>query len=282
MCLPILRLNIILPQKNPCQPVFFLADYTHADDRKYQNTQKIDRAYAEEGDRSGAQNVRRRNDLHRPGRLAVFFYPKGEDRQSTLAFISPIDALQALDVPAAFNGRNDLVIRGKKFPGNAQVQNPGHDGASRFASVHTDMRKCCAVRRSTRTDPVKSIKSVRDRVTNIADHLPTPMTPTPLKHMVSYILGITRANRTGCYRSTAHKGLRRSGFAAGRRATSRPVSAGKHRPFCQRHVSCAAGSQAQHYYRRSHYRRLFGNEEAERINRRIIGQNWKKRICAGI
>lgn len=161
---------------------------------KYQNTfEEIDLEYAE---RKGIQVVRRLSgggtiytDL---GGWQFTFIQYGDD--STIhfhEFIEPvIGALKALNVPAKFNGRNDLVIGGKKFSGNAQYKLAGntvHHGSTLFA---TDIEEMVRV---TTVDPEKiiskSIKSVRDRVTNIRDHLSGELdAETFKKHMVSHIM----------------------------------------------------------------------------------------------
>lgn len=106
-------------------------------------------------------------------------------------YIAPvIDALGELGVHAEFNGRNDLTIDGKKFSGNAQYRLGDcivHHGSLLF---DTDIRQMVE---STTVDSYKilskSIKSVRDRVTNIAEHLPAPMGPETFKEcMVRHIM----------------------------------------------------------------------------------------------
>ena len=107
-------------------------------------------------------------------------------------YIAPvIDALADLGVHAEFNGRNDLTIDGKKFSGNAHY--PLGDSIVHHGSLlfDTDIQQMVA---STTVDSYKilskSIKSVRDRVTNIAEHLPQPMDPEAFKScMVRHILG---------------------------------------------------------------------------------------------
>ena len=83
------------------------------------------------------------------------------------------DAVRELGADAGFNGRNDLLIGGRKFSGNAQYRLPGcivHHGSLLY---DTDLAQMAA---ATTVDPYKiqskSIKSVRDRVTNISEHLP--------------------------------------------------------------------------------------------------------------
>ena len=89
-------------------------------------------------------------------------------------YIGPVvDAVRELGADAGFNGRNDLLIDGRKFSGNAQYRLPGcivHHGSLLY---DTDLAQMAA---ATTVDPYKiqskSIKSVRDRVTNISEHLP--------------------------------------------------------------------------------------------------------------
>ena len=95
-----------------------------------------------------------------------------------------------MGVSADFNGRNDLTIDGKKFSGNAQYRLGDcivHHGSLLF---DTDIAQMVA---STTVDSYKitskSIKSVRDRVTNISEHLPGPMDAETFKEtMVRHIM----------------------------------------------------------------------------------------------
>lgn len=106
-------------------------------------------------------------------------------------YIRPvIQALEQLQVPASFNGRNDLIIDGKKFSGNAQYHLGNsivHHGSLLF---DTDIEQMVA---STTVDDYKilskSIKSVRDRVTNISEHLVQPLDSAEFKkHMIHHIM----------------------------------------------------------------------------------------------
>ncbi|MGM9662045.1 MAG: lipoate--protein ligase [Oscillospiraceae bacterium] len=161
---------------------------------KYQNTlEEIDQAYAEA---HGIQVVRRMSGggtiYTDPGGWQFTFIEYGDGGEIHFQeFISPVvEALRALGVPAEFNGRNDLLIEGKKFSGNAQYKLAGntvHHGSLLFA---TDIEQMV---RSTTVDDYKivskSIKSVRDRVTNISEHLPRPISAEEFKrHMISYIM----------------------------------------------------------------------------------------------
>lgn len=88
-----------------------------------------------------------------------------------------VETLRALGVPAEFNGRNDIVIEGKKFSGGAQVMQSGrllHHGTLLFSSDLDMIQSALQVKESKIIS--KSVKSVRSRVTNIAEHLPEAMT----------------------------------------------------------------------------------------------------------
>ena len=95
-----------------------------------------------------------------------------------------------MGIYAEFNGRNDLTIDGRKISGTAQYRMAGsivHHGSLLF---DTDIEQMAA---STTVDDYKilskSIKSVRDRVTNISEHLSDPMDPETFKEkMVRYIM----------------------------------------------------------------------------------------------
>lgn len=101
-----------------------------------------------------------------------------------------IDALKSLGVEAVLSGRNDLLIEGKKFSGNAQRNQKDvnlHHGSILF---DTDLE---ALVRALNVDDEKiiskGIKSVKERVTNVADHLETTMTSTEFRDaMLSYLL----------------------------------------------------------------------------------------------
>jgi len=87
-----------------------------------------------------------------------------------------IDVLQLLEVDARFEGRNDLMIDGKKFSGNAEHvfhNRVLHHGTLLFASELTDLSGALNVNPAKFTD--KAIKSVRSRVTNISSHLKKPL-----------------------------------------------------------------------------------------------------------
>jgi len=194
----------LITEKCPTEPVFlFWQTEPTLMIGKYQNPlEEINMEYARE---HGVHIVRRMSgggtiytDL---GGWQFTFINKSRDKGISFSeYITPvIDALHQLGViDAGFNGRNDLTIGGKKFSGNAQYIHGGytlHHGSLLF---DTDIE---ALVSSTQVDPEKiiskSIKSVRDRVTNISPHLPKPLTGEEFKEvMVKAIMGPTGSRYT--------------------------------------------------------------------------------------
>jgi len=96
-----------------------------------------------------------------------------------------IDVLQLLEINARFEGRNDLVIDGKKFSGNAEHVFRGrvlHHGTLLFASELTDLSGALNVNPAKFTD--KAVKSVRSRVANISSHLKKPLELETFREMI--------------------------------------------------------------------------------------------------
>ena len=166
---------------------------------KYQNVlEEINKPFA---DAHGIHIVRRMSGggtiyTDMGGWQFTFIQHKSDQQIEFHEYIAPvIGALSKMGVDAAFNGRNDLTIGGRKFSGNAQYrlgESIVHHGSLLF---DTDIEQMAA---STTVDNYKivskSIKSVRDRVTNIAEHLPAPMDALAFKDaMVRSIMnGSTR------------------------------------------------------------------------------------------
>ncbi|WP_319581901.1 lipoate--protein ligase [uncultured Pseudodesulfovibrio sp.] len=107
-------------------------------------------------------------------------------------FTVPIQkALAAMGVACEFSGRNDLLIEGKKFSGNAQHFHGGrilHHGTLLFSSDMADLSGALRVDPEKYRD--KAVKSVRSRVTNISSHLPAPMEVTEfIKALMDFVSG---------------------------------------------------------------------------------------------
>lgn len=98
-------------------------------------------------------------------------------------FTNPIiNSLIKLSINAEFSGRNDLTIGGKKFSGNAQYKYKNrvlHHGSLLFSSNMSDLSSALKVRPIKFQD--KSVKSISSRVTNISDHLKSPMSVIEFK-----------------------------------------------------------------------------------------------------
>ncbi|MCX6270372.1 MAG: lipoate--protein ligase [Bacteroidetes bacterium] len=126
--------------------------------------------------------------FHDLGNLNFTFIMNGESNQLVdfHKYTLPIlDVLQKLDIDARFEGRNDLTIVGRKFSGNAEHVFRNrilHHGTLLFSSVMTDLSAALNV------DPMKfqdkAVKSVRSRVTNISEHLKTPLDILAFKDLV--------------------------------------------------------------------------------------------------
>ena len=99
------------------------------------------------------------------------------------AFTKPvIDALGRLGVEARLSGRNDLMVDGKKFSGNAQHYENGkllHHGTILFDSDLLNVQAALRVKEDKFIS--KGIKSVRGRVTNLKPFIPVCMTTDEFK-----------------------------------------------------------------------------------------------------
>lgn len=114
------------------------------------------------------------------GGMQFTFITRDSDKEISFEkFVYPVvDALKKLGVEdVTFTGRNDILVCGKKVSGNSQYKVKGctvHHGTLLY---NTDLEQ---VVRSTTPDEQKiiskSIKSVRERVTNISEHMNRVMT----------------------------------------------------------------------------------------------------------
>ncbi len=96
-----------------------------------------------------------------------------------------LEVLQKLDIPAKFEGRNDLTIDGKKFSGNAMHvvrQRVLQHGTLLFASEMKDLSAALNVNPLKYQD--KTVKSVRSRVTNISEYLKTNLSLNEFTNMI--------------------------------------------------------------------------------------------------
>ncbi len=125
---------------------------------------------------------------HDLGNLNFTFIVKYDPKKSLdfKAFIDPVvKTLNILGIKAEFSSRNDITIDGKKFSGNAQYISKNkllHHGTLLFKSNINNMQQALNVG----NDKIESkgIKSVRNRVTNIADHLKPNITINDFKQIL--------------------------------------------------------------------------------------------------
>jgi len=147
---------------------------------KFQNAlEELDRQYTEEKGICIARRMSGGGTIYNDegGLMFTYIVPENRPEIDFLSFINPvIEALRDMGVPACASGRNDIMVDGKKISGNAQYKTGGvtvHHGTLMF-DVDID-----EVVRATTPKPYKitskSIRSVRERVTNIREYLPAGM-----------------------------------------------------------------------------------------------------------
>lgn len=118
--------------------------------------------------------------FHDLGNINFTFIETGESEKLVdfRKYVQPIlDILLKLGVNAKFEGRNDLTIDGKKFSGNAEHVYKNrilHHGTILFSAKMSDLSQALNVKDVKYTD--KAVKSIRSRVTNVSEHLLTPLT----------------------------------------------------------------------------------------------------------
>lgn len=177
---------------------------------KYQNVlEEINKPYADMHDIKIVRRMSGGGTIYTDlgGWQFSFIQHKNASEIEFSEYIAPVvSALNDLGVNASFNGRNDLTIAGKKFSGNAQYRVEDcivHHGSLLF---NTNVEQMVA---STTVDKhkiiSKSIKSIRERVTNISEHLPKPMSAEEFKsQMVRYLMN----GQTNTYKLTNEDELR--------------------------------------------------------------------------
>jgi lipoate-protein ligase A len=126
--------------------------------------------------------------FHDLGNLNFTFIMNGHSGQLVdfRKYTQPIlDVLLTLGINAEFSGRNDLLIDGKKFSGNAEHVYKNrilHHGTLLFSSEMTDLSQALNVNQLKFRD--KAVKSVRSRVTNISEHLHQSLSVTEFYDLI--------------------------------------------------------------------------------------------------
>lgn len=113
---------------------------------------------------------------HDLGNLNFSFHSKevGDDFSDFSTFTKPVvKLLKQLDVPAKLEGRNDLLVDGKKFSGNAKLAKNGKIIQHGTVLINSEMK---VLSEALKINPLKyqdkAVKSIRARVTNLIDYLP--------------------------------------------------------------------------------------------------------------
>ncbi|MGJ1430642.1 lipoate--protein ligase [Sphingobacterium spiritivorum] len=101
-------------------------------------------------------------------------------------FTQPVIAvLNKMNVPAKLEGRNDLLVDGKKFSGNAKLSKNGKIIQHGTILINSQMN---VLVEAIKVNPLKfvdkAVKSNRARVTNLIDYLPENTTTEVLKHLL--------------------------------------------------------------------------------------------------
>lgn len=124
---------------------------------------------------------------HDLGNLNFSFHTLLGDKDFTdfATFTQPVvSLLNKLDVPAKLEGRNDLLVDGKKFSGNAKTIKSGKMIQHGTILINSEMSILVD---ALKVNPLKfidkAVKSNRSRVTNLIDYLPNETTTESFKQL---------------------------------------------------------------------------------------------------
>lgn len=173
---------------------------------KNQNSiEEINRKYVDE---NNIKVVRRLSGggavYHDLGNLNFSFITKddGDSFHNFARFTEPVvRALNKMNVPAELIGRNDLLIDGRKFSGNAQFSTKGRmfsHGTLMFDSEIEHVVEALNV--SEEKIKSKGIKSIRSRVANISEFLDEPISMEEFKETIlMYIFDVEKVEDVPTY-----------------------------------------------------------------------------------
>lgn len=157
---------------------------------KNQNTiEEINTDYVEE---QGIKVVRRLSGggavYHDEGNLNFSFITKddGDSFHDFAKFTEPVvKALNSINVPAELIGRNDLLIEGRKFSGNAQFSTKGRMFSHGTLMLDSNIEHIVsALNVNQEKIDSKGIKSIKSRVANIAEYLEEELSMKEFKELI--------------------------------------------------------------------------------------------------
>ncbi|MEG0856865.1 MAG: lipoate--protein ligase [Terrisporobacter sp.] len=157
---------------------------------KFQNTiEEINQKYVEDNQINVVRRITGGGTIYTDLNGWQFTFITKNSRSSEIdfaTFTKPIiDALKSQNIEARFNSRNDLLINGKKFSGNAQCIKDGcrlHHGSILFDTNIEAMVKSITVAEEKIIS--KGIKSIKERVTNVSSHLDKKMDALEFKELM--------------------------------------------------------------------------------------------------
>lgn len=157
--------------------------------RNQNSIEEINTEYVEE---KGIKVVRRLSGggavYHDEGNLNFSFITKddGDSFHNFAKFTEPVvKALNSINVPAELIGRNDLLIKGRKFSGNAQFSTRGRMFSHGTLMLDSNIEHIVsALNVNQEKIESKGIKSIRSRVANIVEFLDEEITMEDFKTLI--------------------------------------------------------------------------------------------------
>ena len=153
---------------------------------RFQNTfAEINRAYVEKKQIAVARRMSGGGTIYTDfgaWQYSFITFAKGKASGMRELAAPVVDILRKLGAPAEFSGRNDILIEGRKVSGTAQYRKNGcvvHHGSLLYAADLDEIVRSTNV--SCEKLQAKGIQSVRQRVGNISDYLPAPLSMMEFK-----------------------------------------------------------------------------------------------------
>ena len=126
--------------------------------------------------------------FHDPGNLNFTFIMNGQKGHlvNFRKYTAPIiEVLEKLKITACFEGKNNLVINGRKISGNAEHVYRNrvlHHGTLLFSSLLDDLKN--ALKSNPEKYKSKAVQSIRSRVTNIKKYLEQEMDVIQFRNII--------------------------------------------------------------------------------------------------